>query len=589
TEEVVSIARSPASINSALTAINSSESELWDSYEGSDYDTETNRVNNKTKVTWDPHNDIDVLYSKYLADQAGTLGFTEIYVTDSRGYVYATSPTIPGDFLQKNENWWVACNTSVTGTCIDYKFDTQAEKFLMDIDVRISDFEGVFLGIIKARYDVGEISVNLHNILQNKLRAGSDQITTSSDCYTCHNDPESQDNASEQTTVAENTTMNSDIMQNARVAFSVLSDGRILTYFDNAFVGKNLNELLPISNSNNKDVLDQIGEISFNASEGKVSVKGETTYLANFKKIELWNITLFLIEKTSIIDQTITNEVIGSLVLFGGVVIFCFVTAFLLSTSIAKPIESIAKGTKRVADRKLDVKISESIKNRSDELGLLGSSFEVMVENLKSSLSSSQISAERVATSAQEVATISEEVNALSEEIAATIQQISRGASNQSSIAVEGIGRVKSMAEAVSSALRNIESTVQMIEDIAKQTNILALNAAIEAARAGNYGRGFSVVADNVRRLAEETRVNAADINKLTENVITSVGNSISQFRESFENFASQSEEFSASSEQVAAATEEQSASMHSLTNAAQDLTLLSTEMIKLINEFKLE
>ena len=92
-----------------------------------------------------------------------------------------------------------------------------------------------------------------------------------------------------------------------------------------------------------------------------------------------------------------------------------------------------------------------------------------------------------------------------------------------------------------------------------------------------------------MRRLAEETRLNAADINKLTENVINSVGNSISQFREIFEGFASQSEEFSSSSEQVAAATEEQTASMHSLTKAAQDLTLLSAEMIKLINKFKLD
>ncbi|MHA2109001.1 MAG: methyl-accepting chemotaxis protein [Candidatus Hodarchaeales archaeon] len=589
TEEVVSIARSPASINSALVALNSSESELWDSYEGANYDTETSMVNNKTEAIWDPHNDIDVLYSKYLADQAGSLDFTEIYVTDSRGFVYASSPTLPSDFFQEGEEWWDSCNTSITGKCVDYGFDAQLKQFLMDINVKITDFEGVFLGIIKARYDVGDVSVNLHNILQNKLSSGSDQTTTSSDCYTCHNEPESQDNSSEQTSALENSSMSSDIMQNARVAFSVLSDGRILTYFDNAYVGKYLNELLPISNSNNKRVIEQISETSFNASEGKVSVKGDTTYLANYKKIETWNITLFLIEKTSIIDKTITNEIIGTLVLFGGVVAFCFLAAFLLSSSIAKPIESIANGTKRVAEGNLDVKIEKRIIGRSDELGSLGSSFEIMLENLRTSLSSSQVSAERVATSAQEVAATSEEVNTLSEEITATIQQISRGASNQSNIAVEGIERIKNMAAAVNSALGDIETTLKVIEDIASQTNILALNAAIEAARAGEYGRGFSVVADNVRRLAEETRINAADINKLTENVITSVGDSISKFREIFEGFASQSEEFSASSEQVAAATEEQTAAMHSLTNAAQDLTGLSTEMIKAINEFKLK
>jgi methyl-accepting chemotaxis protein len=589
TEEVRIIARSPASVSSAIAARSTSELELWDSYEGENYDIETGMVNNKTKDIWDPHDDIDVLYSKYIADIAISFGFTDIYVTESRGFTYASSQTIPDDFVQNGEDWWEACNNSVTGTYIEYEYDNQTEKFLMDINIRITDFEGVFLGILKARYDVGAVSVDLHNILQNKLLTVSNQTLTSSDCYTCHNEPENlNENTSEQTIDDQNITINSDMIQNARVAFSVLSDGRILTYFDNAYVGRNLLELLPINNSSNKKVIEQIEDESFNTSEGRLSIKGETTYLANIVKLKSWNITLFLIEKTSIIDTAIANEITSGILLFVGVVIFCIISAYLLSISIAKPIQTIAGITEEVADGNLMVKLEDSIRTRSDELGSLGSSFDGMVTNLQSSLFSSQVSADKVATAAQEVASTSEEVNALSEEIASTIQQISRGAANQSILATEGTEKIQGMAEEINSALGDIGKTIQIIDDIASQTNILALNAAIEAARAGEYGRGFAVVADNVRRLAEETKGNAADINEHTNNIITTVKGSIDQFRDIFEGFSSQSEEFSSSSEEVAAATEEQTAATHSLTTAAQDLTLLSSEMKKLINEFKL-
>ena len=269
-------------------------------------------------------------------------------------------------------------------------------------------------------------------------------------------------------------------------------------------------------------------------------------------------------------------------------VLVIFIASFLLSSYISTPLIKLAAFSDHLAERDLSMDTSEMEAERKDEVGRLANSFGVAVDSLRTVLGITQVSAEQVAVNAEELASTSEEVNALSEEIAATIQQISRGASTQSELAAKGIEDVTEMSQVVERSLSNIESTLQVIEDIASQTNILALNAAIEAARAGEYGRGFAVVADNVRRLAEETKNNAADISKLTDEIITNIGGSITGLQETLQGFAAQSEEFSASSEEVAAATEEQTAAMNQMTDAAQNLTKQGEELSQQVAQFKL-
>ncbi|MFX1517300.1 MAG: methyl-accepting chemotaxis protein [Promethearchaeota archaeon] len=264
-----------------------------------------------------------------------------------------------------------------------------------------------------------------------------------------------------------------------------------------------------------------------------------------------------------------------------------------LARSIVKPLDEVVDTAAQVAKGNLTVDTTKIDRTRKDEIGQLGSSFGTMVDkvigDMVSLITQAQTSSEAVATSAEELASTSEEVNALSEEIAATIQQISRGAANQSELSAKGIEDVNKMAEVIDQSLNRIENTLQVIEDIAGQTNILALNAAIEAARAGEYGRGFAVVSDNVRRLAEETKKNSTDIGKLTEEIITNISGSVSGLQETLQGFAAQSEEFSASSEEVAAATEEQTAAMSQMTSAAQGLTKQGEELAQLVAQFEVE
>ena len=190
-----------------------------------------------------------------------------------------------------------------------------------------------------------------------------------------------------------------------------------------------------------------------------------------------------------------------------------------------------------------------------------------------------------VASSMEEQASVVTEVTALSEEITASVQQISRGASQQSNYADKGLEGITNMKSAVETATKDIENTAVVIQNIAKQTNILALNAAIEAARAGASGRGFGVVADNVRRLAEETREKSTNLNSMTTEIVQEIGTNVTQLSETFQNFAVQSEEYSASSEEVAAGTEEQTASMQQLSQTSQVLVRLSQDLMSLTQQ----